>query len=178
MVFKVGNIPHNKGKKSSEETREKISLNHWDSSGDKNPMFGKTGELSPLFGKKQLIEWQEKKSKALTGRKRPDLSEQFRGTGNSNWKGGVTPLRKSIRDCSKTAEWRASIFERDLYTCQECGKSGCYIEAHHKKGFGIIITEHNIASLEEALNCDEMWDINNGITLCKPCHDKLRTNVE
>jgi len=170
MVFKKGNTPHNKGKKSSEETRKKISSNHWDSSGDKNPMFGKTGELSPLFGKKQPIEWQEKKSKALTGRKRPDLAQKRES--NPNWKGGITPLRKSIRDCSKTTEWRMNVFERDLYTCQECGKSGCYIEAHHKKGFSIILAEHNIASLEEAISCDELWDIDNGITYCKPCHDK------
>jgi len=26
--------------------------------------------------------------------------------------------------------------------------------------------------LEQAVNCEELWNINNGITLCKECHKK------
>ncbi len=37
----VGRPTHNKNKKLSNETRAKISLNHADISGDKNPMYGK-----------------------------------------------------------------------------------------------------------------------------------------
>jgi len=170
MVFKKGNTPHNKGKKSSEETREKISLNHWDSSGDKNPNFGKTGELSPLFGKKQPIEWQEKKSKALIGRKRPDLA--MYGEDNPAWKGGKSSLNKSIRDCAQYSDWRIQVFGRDNFTCQDCGVRGSWLEVHHKVAFYKILEDNNILTMEEALLCNALWDIDNGITYCKPCHDK------
>ena len=32
--------------------------------------------------------------------------------------------------------------------------------------------ENNIKTLEEAENCEELWNINNGRTLCYPCHYK------
>lgn len=35
----------------SEESKKKISEHHADVSGDKNPMYGKTGENNPMFGK-------------------------------------------------------------------------------------------------------------------------------
>jgi 5-methylcytosine-specific restriction endonuclease McrA len=171
MVFKKGNVPHNRGKKASPETRIKISKNHADMSGENNPMFGRTGEKSPLFGKQQPKEWQEKKSKALTGRKRPDLS--MKGENNPTWKGGVTPLNHLIRSCSKYTEWRMNVFQRDLYICQHCGKRGCYIEAHHIKEFAASKEENNITTLDDALVCDELWNTNNGITLCKECHDRI-----
>lgn len=42
---------HQKGKIISQETREKISLS---SRGENNPMFGKTGENSPLYKRKWI----------------------------------------------------------------------------------------------------------------------------
>jgi hypothetical protein len=27
---------------------------------------------------------------------------------------------------------------------------------------------------QEALLCPELWDINNGLTLCVPCHDRTK----
>ena len=47
--------------------------------------------------------------------------------------------------------------------------------AHHIKEFSKIIEEYQIKTLEQALNCDEMWNINNGQTLCWECH-KLTNN--
>jgi len=39
------------------------------SSGDKNPMFGKTGDKNPMFGKKHSIETKQKQSKIKLGKK-------------------------------------------------------------------------------------------------------------
>ena len=177
MVFQKGNIPHNMGKKASPETCLKISENHADMSGENNPMFGRTGEKSPLFGKKQPQEWQIKKAKSLKEGGNFKHPTMF-GEDNPSWNGGVTPLRQSIRTCSKSTEWRMNVFQRDLYTCQHCGKSGCYIEAHHKESFSDIIENNNITTLEASFECNGLWDTNNGITLCKECHDKIHGKFE
>ena len=39
----------NLGKKASEKTKQLMSKNHWDCSGEKHPMFGKKGELCPSW---------------------------------------------------------------------------------------------------------------------------------
>ena len=96
-----------------------------------------------------------------------------------NWKGGMTPLVLLIRYHPKSHQWRSDIFIRDDYTCQLCGKRGCYIEAdHYPKSFAYIFHKNSIKSLKQALVCDDFWDLDNGRTLCKPCHDKTKHNEE
>ena len=34
--------------------------------------------------------------------------------------------------------------------------------------------DNNIKTLEEAIRCPELWDINNGRTLCNTCHNKTK----
>lgn len=58
-------------------------------------------------------------------------------------------------------EWRKAVFERDKYTCQECGKVGGKLEAHHIKAYKEFP--------------EEKWKIDNGKTLCKSCHSKTDT---
>lgn len=66
------------------------------------------------------------------------------------------------RGSKKYAEWRKSVFERDKYTCVMCGdKKGGNLEADHIKPF--------------ALYPEKRFDINNGRTLCRPCHQKTPT---
>ena len=76
---------------------------------------------------------------------------------------------------NKMKKWRLEIFKRDRYTCKICGdkrKKGhrLIINAHHIKSFADIICDNDITSSQEARKCDELWDISNGITLCKDCH--------
>ena len=92
------------------------------------------------------------------------------------WKGGITPLRVRLWQCHKYTIWRQGIFVRDNFTCQLCGirsQKGLkvYLEAdHYPKPFYKIRDEYKIKTFEEALNCKEFWDTNNGRTLCKKCH--------
>jgi len=97
---------------------------------------------------------------------------QYAKEKNVNWKGGITALVKQIRQSFKSRQWKSDIFQRDDYTCQECGSKGVEIQAHHIKRFSLIISENHISTLEQALDCEELWNINNGLTLCKDCHIK------
>lgn len=96
------------------------------------------------------------------------------GSKNPCWKGGVTPLYNQIRNSNKYNDWRFQVFGRDNFTCQECGIRGVWLEVHHIKLFSDIIKEFNITTLDEALLCQELWNISNGVTLCKKCHDKTK----
>ena len=93
------------------------------------------------------------------------------GKDHYNWKGGITNLTVKIRNCFKYRQWRSDIFHRDDFTCQRCSKKGGKLNAHHIKPFYLIIQYYEITNLQQAIDCEELWDINNGVTLCKECHD-------
>lgn len=97
------------------------------------------------------------------------------GEGTSNWKGGTTPLGQSIRSLNCYKKWREAIFQRDNWTCQHCGTrcqkgNKVIIHADHIKPFYKILEENKIKSVEQAKQCKELWDVNNGRTLCILCH--------
>lgn len=96
---------------------------------------------------------------------------QHGGENHWHWRGGITPLFASIRQCFEYKQWRTSIFERDNYTCQTCGERGVELNVdHYPKTFAQIISQYNIKSIEEALQCEELWSLENNRTLCVPCH--------
>jgi hypothetical protein len=186
----MGKKPWNKNKKMPEGTGDKISAKLKNKPKPprtkehcENISKSKTGENNPMFDKKHTPEALEKihisqlgNTKKL-GYRFPEetrirMSEENRGENSSQWKGGITPMRRMIRESFEYREWIKKVFGRDNFTCQECGARGTYLHAHHVKQFSQILEENNITTLEEARNCKELWDINNGITFCKKCHRK------
>jgi hypothetical protein len=137
------------GKKHSEETKIKMKENH--------AHFWKGKKQSPELIAKRIV----------------------RGIKHWNWQGGITPLVHQIRICFKSRQWKSDVFMRDDYTCVLCGiRSGngkaIILNAdHHPKLFSEIFHDNKITSLEQALNCEEFWNINNGRTLCRECHKKF-----
>jgi hypothetical protein len=101
------------------------------------------------------------------------------GKNNPNWKGGTSSLQKLIRMNSNTKQWREAVFKRDNYTCiikkcPFCLNRVCNrLEAHHKITLVDILKKYNISTIEQALECQELWDINNGVTLCHDVHKIL-----
>jgi 5-methylcytosine-specific restriction endonuclease McrA len=54
------------------------------------------------------------------------------------------------------------------------------LEVHHPESFDDICKENCGSTVEQALDCEELWDLNNGISLCYGCHkdkEKLRTKL-
>ena len=107
---------------------------------------------------------------------------KYNGKNNPSWKGGITPLHLLIRTSNKYLEWRDKVFKRDYYTCQRCAKTDCFVEAHHIKEFSTILrdflksfpNEDTIIYLQLAINYAPFWNIDNGQTLCRECHNKTK----
>lgn len=126
-------------------------------------------------GYKEFIERQRergKKSKTLFNKGHKPLSDGSNLYGlqasdkHWNWKGGITPEVLRLRGTKKYISWRNKVFKRDNYTCKICSRKGCYIEAdHYPKRFSDLFREKDWKT---------MWDINNGRTLCRKCHDKTK----
>lgn len=130
-------------------------------------------------------EHKDKIRKTLTGRKRPkevgiNISKakkgkpqpNQRGKNNRFWKGGLTSLKVQIKNLIYYHNWRSTVFIRDNFICQSCFIRGGKLEVHHIKPYSKIISEYQIKKLEDAINCFELWDVNNGLTLCRKCHQK------
>jgi len=103
------------------------------------------------------------------------VSEVNLGEKNSNWKGGVTLLSKQVRYLPEYKNWYKEVFERDNYTCRYSGEKG-RLSCHHIKPFHTILEENNITTKEQALDCKELWDISNGITLLFDYHSQTSKN--
>lgn len=73
-----------------------------------------------------------------------------------NWRGGITPEHRAIRNSKEYADWRQKVFERDDWTCQTCNIRGGIIHAHHIKSFS------DYPELRFVLE--------NGVTLCEEHH--------
>lgn len=102
------------------------------------------------------------------------------GEDNNNWKGGITPLLDRIRTCTEYKNWRMRVFQRDNFSCKECGryrKKGDRVNIHadHIKPLSILVRDYDISSLDDARRCKDLWDIFNGRTLCVECHKNTPT---
>jgi hypothetical protein len=83
---------------------------------------------------------------------------------------GLTELNKLIRTNTRMYVWRDEVFKRDNYKDVFNGKNSDDLMAHHIIKLSDIIEKYNITTISEAISCDLIWDVNNGITLCKENH--------
>ena len=74
----------------------------------------------------------------------------------SHDRGGVDKEHTRIKQTKKYKNWQQAVYKKDKWECQRCGKHGGNIVAHHIKLFSEFPKER--------------FNINNGITLCRPCH--------
>lgn len=95
------------------------------------------------------------------------------GENNCSWKGGITSLYMKYRNSNGCQNWRKMCMTRDNFTCQLCGKYGGDLNVHHIKSVKDIFEENVVQDMIDINNCEELWDINNGITVCRDCHHKL-----
>ena len=145
--FKKGQLPWNTGTKGlvvawnkgipmTEEIKERISKT-------------KTGVKRG---------WSYWKGKKMSVEHRMKLSKAHRGDKSYLWKGGVSKEYKHKTNTMAYKEWRKNVYERDNFTCQDCGLSGVYLTAHHIKSWTYFP--------------ELRYEVFNGRTLCESCHCK------
>ena len=148
--FRKGNVPLNKGKPRSEDTKRK----------QKEKMEGKEP-------------WNKDKRGIYSEKTRRQISEKLKGEKSNLWKGGITPINMKIRNNVDLKLWREEIFKRDNFTCVLCGvRSGngktVILNAHHIKPFSLFpelrFTIDNGRTL--CIDCHKKTDsyLNNKIT--------------
>ena len=101
-------------------------------------------------------------------------SREFR----QNYFSQYASLRKQISETAEYQEWRQSIFR--IYG-RKCSGYGCNsttnLEIHHPIPFGRICYNHNITTVQQALACPNLWRLDNGVVVCKSCHNQLDSSI-
>lgn len=91
--------------------------------------------------------------------------ERMIGDKNPMWKGGDSDKERRNADYKK---WRVSVFKRDGFKCTMCG----YYNGNGEKRRDL--NAHHIVKWIDSLSL--RYEIDNGTTLCVPCHIKTHRN--
>ena len=142
--MRIGKHCPHKGHKISEETKKKI------------------GEVSKR-------RWKEIKQ----GLKEDNFhtqkwQENVRKSQKKRWdKIGRKKYKRPKHERSQYRRWRIKVFERDNWTCQFCG-----LRSHIGLGKSVYLEAHHIKSWIDYSRL--RYKIDNGITLCRECHNLTR----
>lgn len=172
------------GRHHSSATRIKMSKNQL---GTLNSFYGRKHSRKTLIvikrkltGRAVSTDHRTRISQSLKGRRVTEHARElislsrkgkYFGKDNPNWNGGLTPLTKRIRGCLAYARWRLAVFSRDGFRCTNCGAKRLLEADHYPIGFAQLLRVFHIRSLRAALRQNELWDIRNGRTLCRSCHE-------
>lgn len=161
-AFKEGNIPWNCGKNQPDETKKKLVKQTKGKIYPRPASIGLLLDTDPtileLLGLLSRIRHPSNRNKPKhAGKKRPKIS----GKKHWNWRGGITARNMAIRNSLEYKIWRDAVYERDDFTCNRCKKRGGDLHAHHIKPFSQFP--------------ELRFDIDNGMTLCRPCHYEVHS---
>jgi len=161
--FKKNAIPHNKGKSNVELYGEEkaVELKQISSETHIGNSYTKGSKRDPESNCKAVETRMKNGSYKRTKDQNIKLSCYLQGIDIEDWNGFISSERQKDWNSEENKKWRRDIFARDNYTCQDCGKYGGVLHAHHIK--------------EWATHPDLRLDIDNGITLCPDCHYKEHT---
>lgn len=125
--------------------RKGYLLHHYSRTSKHKAAFARCRPEKPNEGNKHSLETRIK------------MSRNRRGSGNANWKGGLTMQVRGIRRSPQYYQWRKDVLSRDKHACRLCGAMN-NLHAHHK----LPVVEYP----------DEIFSVLNGLTLCRECHER------
>lgn len=147
------------GKKHKEETKRTMSEKA--SSRKRNPLTNRHKEILSNAHKGQIPWNKGKKTGKMSIEQRRKRIGLMMGEKNPAWKGGITSVNVLIRTSSEYKLWREAVFERDNWTYVWCKVRGGKLNADHIKPFAFFP--------------ELRFAIDNGRTLCVPCHKTTDT---
>jgi len=98
-----------------------------------------------------------------------DRNKWISGEKHYLWKNGITPFYKAIRNRRKYFHWRKEILKINPRKCVLCGSTK-NLEVDHIKKLKFIISDNNIKTIDDAMQCKELWEAKNGRILCRTCN--------
>ena len=96
-------------------------------------------------------------------------------------------MKKIVRSLAHFTKWQRKVEEKSKGKCMLCGLTeqqqedldlesiGLFV--HHILPLTLIIDRYHLTNKEEIKKCKKLWDVNNGIVLCDPCH-KMKHGLE
>lgn len=132
-----------------------------------NPEFVRWRKSHDVWtGRKHREESKEKQSAKKKGvthamSHRIAQSARLQGIDISEWRDFASSETQRIKRSLKYKQWRRDVFERDNWTCRDCRVRGGVLHAHHIK--------------PKSIYPELMFDVDNGLTLCRECHKKTDT---
>lgn len=101
--------------------------------------------------------------------KRP---EHLIGENNHNWNNGISSLLRSVRNSSENHQWRKSVLINGENVCKVCS-DGSVLNVHHLYPLMKLLQENNINLPSQAKKCKKLFDVKNGVVLCKEHHNQF-----
>ncbi len=141
----------NKGKPRSEETKLKLS----------QKLQGRTLSIEHKLKISEVAK-ANGHGKWMKGKPRSEETKlKIRQSQRARFEGIERGVDVNVlsRSCWEYTEWRTAVFERDDYTCQDCGQVGGKLNSHH------------ISPWDEFPEL--RYVVSNGKTLCGNCHGRV-----
>lgn len=114
--------------------------------------------VSKLQGRKPML------GKTHSEETKRKMSQDRKGSGNSNWKEGITVKSRHFRKSREYWEWRKQILQRDAYKCQYLG---CNLETN---------IAHHIKPIKDFPELK--LDVDNGMAVCHSHHMLIHKNLK
>ncbi len=110
----------------------------------------------------EVPEWDAKRGRKCCSQKChiERLRRSSLGEKHWNWQGGITNRWDKLHNSLEYKNWRLTVWQRDYFCCQHCKVKQARsnpLHAHHIK--------------PKAQHPDLILSIDNGLTLCRNCHD-------
>jgi predicted RNA-binding Zn-ribbon protein involved in translation (DUF1610 family) len=148
----------NQNKVKSEETKQKMSENHWSTKGYKSAFKGQSHTDKV---KETLTDKAEKQWAGLTEEQRHELKKKEsctkRGIPLEDFSGFSAPEGTRIRQSAEGKAWTYDILSKANFTCIKCQVRGGSLHAHHLNAFNSYP--------------EQRFNLDNGVCLCHDCHE-------